>query len=179
MIKKVFYPFTDWNWLKIPIGAMIIAMLLGAVGLFSVGSAYFHGAHLDSMVSALGVGYFAVFSAFTILTVACCGYLIRVARQPKSEQPLSAFFPLLAVRYAHTKKFRHFFDLKWMWRAFTIAPGEYLARTAAWALLLALVTVLTPLTAGFAMVLTYALGPLSTVNCAYLVGDYYRAYLDD
>jgi hypothetical protein len=91
----------------------------------------------------------------------------------------SIFFPLLGVRYAYTGKFRHFFDLKWLWRAFTIAPGEYLARTAAWGILLVVVTVLTPLTAGFAAVLAYALAPLSTINCAYLLGDYYRRYLDD
>ena len=41
------------------------------------------------------------------------------------------------------------------------------------------VTVLTPLTAGVANVIGVILLPLSLVNTFYLLGDYYRLYLDD
>jgi hypothetical protein len=89
------------------------------------------------------------------------------------------FAPLLAVRYSYTGRFRSFFEFRWAWNAFTIAPFEYIARTMAWSVLLVVITILTPLTAGFAWVLSYILGPYSTINCAYLIGDYYHTYLND
>ena len=89
------------------------------------------------------------------------------------------FSPLLAVRYSYTGRFCSFFEFRWAWNAFTIAPFEYIARTMAWSVLLAVVTILTPLTAGFAWILSYILGPYSTINCAYLIGDYYDTYLND
>ena len=42
-----------------------------------------------------------------------------------------------------------------------------------------LITILTPLTMGVAYIIGYMLAPLSMINCAYMVGDYYAFYLDD
>jgi hypothetical protein len=92
---------------------------------------------------------------------------------------LMVFQPLLLVRYANTGKFRHLLSPRWAWRAFIIAPWEYLARTAVWTIYLVLITILTPLTMGVAYIIGYMLAPLSMINCAYMVGDYYAVYLDD
>jgi len=87
--------------------------------------------------------------------------------------------PLLMTRYAYTGKLRHFFGYRWLWNAVTIAPLEFFARAAAWTILLWVVTILTPLTAGWALVIGYLLAPLSAINTFYLIGDYYHQYLDD
>ena len=266
MLKKTLYPFTDWNWLKLPLATFVLGCLifvLVAVG--GIGGALFY----QDLEVAFGVAFaacFAIYLMTPLLALAWLGYLLRVARQPKGEQPLKLpscrgllalwregflgglgalwisifvtllfslpvyfvmfvslgaglglanltewktlglfttiagggvtlviyllallailiwygqFVPLLLVRYAYTGKFRHLLSPRWAWRAFTIAPFQYVARTSAWTILLMLLTILTPLTVGLAYFIGMLLLPLSAINCFYLVGDYYALYLDD
>ena len=257
MFKKTLYPFTDWKWLLLPlasvgIGGFLMMMWLGMFALMA-----YHDGHTDGQVAVFAIGYLATVGGFFILACSCVGYLLRVARQSKAEQPLKLpnwsgvgpmvkegflaslgailmfyfvgllsnvpvflamvltgflthdsaqavgwfglvmvmafavlsyiliFFwmmviqPLLFARYAHTGKFRHLLSPRWAWRALTIAPWEYLARTSVWTIYLVIITILTPLTMGVAYIIGYMLAPLSMINCVYMVGDYYAVYLDD
>ena len=261
MFKKTLYPFTDWKWLLLPlasvgIGGFLLMMWLGMFALMAYHKEYIHG-----QLTVFAIAYFATMIGIFIFAFSCAGYLLRVARQPRAEQPLKLpnwsgvasmvkegflasfgtwlllyfvslislipfflslvvagglnhrlleegltwlgtlglvvvagcglvgylavflwlmlFQPLLLVRYAYTGKFRHLLSPRWAWRAFTIAPWEYLARTAVWTIYLVLITILTPLTMGVAYIIAYVLMPLSMINCAYMVGDYYAVYLDD
>ena len=257
MFKKTHYPFTDWKWLLLPlasvgIGGFLLMMWLGMFALMA-----YHEGHTHGQFAVFAIGYLATCIGFFILACSCVGYLLRVARQPKAEQPLQLpswsgvasmvregflaslgailmFYlvgfvsvvplflsmvmtgflnhesaqaigwlgvagmigfailayllvmawivvvqPLLLTRYANTGKWRHLFSPRWAWRALTIAPWEYLARISVWTIYLVTITILTPLTMGVAYVIGYMLMPLSMINCAYMVGDYYAVYLDD
>jgi hypothetical protein len=262
MLKKIFYPFTDWAWLKLTLVMIVMTGFSVSFLVVFFGSAFFrenqHDAAAHVSIGALMLALVVAFGSFVFV-----GYLKRVVRQPEVE-PLklpdfqapvslakegfltvlgsalstfvaevllflpimvcggvvvgvralfgkeahavvntffalglavttlfyalalivlilwiSFFVPLLAVRYTYTRRFRSFFEFRWAWNAFTIAPLEYLARTMAWSILLVVITILTPLTAGMAWILGYIIGPFSTVNCAYLMGDYYHKYLND
>jgi uncharacterized protein DUF4013 len=259
MFKKIFYPFTDWAWLKLTLATIFMTGLVVSFMVVVFGSAFFWE-RSEVVVAHLSLASVLLSILGVLLGLLFVGYLKRVARQPDldplklpkliqpvtlikegfltmlgsvlsttlvglvlgipfaicsvlflvgtsllvSDSPdammvvgslgISMFYlvaflvflawvsflsPLQAVRYSYTGRFRSFFEYRWVWNAVTIAPLEYLARTMAWSILLIVVTILTPLTAGLAGVLGYILTPYSTVNCAYLIGDYYETYLND
>lgn len=265
MFKKAIYPFTDWNWLKLPLASVAVGSLFFFFWLGTMGGMYFHRNESETAMalfwSALGMSAFGAI----LLGALGIGWLLRVAVVPSSDEPyklpkwsnplllikdgvivglgtfletyliwlgmylamatfglttalpgfalshfewkalggaaftlagivtimlyccmllvfytwISVFAPLLMVRYAHTRKFKHLLNPMWVWRAVTIAPGEFVLRSLAWPIALMVVTVLTPLTAGIANIIGFLLLPLSLVNTYYLLGDYYRVYLDD
>jgi Protein of unknown function (DUF4013) len=265
MFKKTLYPFTDWNWLKLPLASLAVGGCFAGTVLACAASAAYHGDHPEAAVTAFIIGYFALFGMWFLFNLACWGYIVRIARQASSDQPhklpkwsqvgglireglalnvglailefaglvfihipyiliflgsalfggtlahfewektgitavllgggvavgvlvflifvmmiaLAIFYPLMIARYAHTGKFKHLLSPRWAWNAFAVAPWNYLGRTSVWTVLLTVITILTPLTAGGAYLIGILILPLALINTVYLVGDYYREYLDD
>ncbi|HIB67414.1 MAG TPA: DUF4013 domain-containing protein [Phycisphaerales bacterium] len=265
MFKKAVYPFTDWNWLKLPLASAAVGGFFFVFWLGTISGMVYHRNDSDTAGSLFGLAGMITMLVLFILATMSVGWLLRVAVQPSKEEPLklpswsnplvlikdgflalvggflesytllllmyaglaafglttalpglafshlewkalsnaaltvagittiigylcmlavfytwvTVFAPLLMVRYAHTRKFRHLLNPLWVWRAFTIAPTEFILRSLAWPIALVVVTVLTPLTAGVANAIGVILLPLSLVNTFYLLGDYYRIYLDD
>ena len=48
----------------------------------------YHDGHTHGQFAVFAIGYLATVIGFFILACSCVGYLLRVARQPKAEQPL-------------------------------------------------------------------------------------------
>ena len=87
MFKKVLYPFTDWNWLKIPLVSMAGGGCFLFAGLATFVSAYMHRDHVEAAEGAVMVGYFAFLLAYMVLFLTFYGYLVRVCRQPAADKP--------------------------------------------------------------------------------------------
>ena len=151
------------GWVVYSYLMLIPAIVLSIMVLFPTFAAGDHFSESPWISSGIGVIGYSLY--FLILIVA---YVVILLTSP-----------ILVVRYAYTGRFRDMLSPRWAWRALTIAPGEYLLRTSAWSILLTVVTILTPLTAGVAVMLGYCLMPLAILNTAYLIGDYYAKYLDD
>lgn len=88
MFKKTLYPFTDWNWLKLPLASLVVGALMMMLAVATLGSLLFHKDHPEAAVSSIVVTYLAAYLMFGLLYFAYFGYLLRVARQPQAEEPL-------------------------------------------------------------------------------------------
>ena len=269
MVKKFLYPLGDWNWLKIPLGSLVIGFTTFVAFASFAGTLAFFREHTGLIAITGTLLYVLVMFLSTAFPCALVGYLFKVAVLPSQTDDLklpdwSGFWgmawsgfvaifgcvllaslfqsillipavltlvasgvtgsvlainemtsvagvtailgggvslflyvgalvvslvftvlfasilqPLLLLRYAHTRQFRHLFDVPWAWRALTIAPWEYLLRTSAWGFAVLLIVILTPLTMGFSHVFNLLVAPLSAINSAYLLGEYYHKYLND
>lgn len=148
-------------------GLLVETVLMLGVAVFGGLGAFLHGQSFEAtglFVGLAGTGVVLALGVALVFTAIVVFGLV---------------FPLLLVRYAQTGKFRHLFSYRWAWNAFTIAPWEYLMRGSIWVGFLTTVTILTPLTAGGAYLIGVVCFPLFVINNIYLVGDYYKLYLND
>ena len=88
MFKKAVYPFTDWNWLKLPLASVAVGGFFLVFWLGTLSGMIYHRNDSDTAGSLFGLaGLFTMLVVF-VLTTMSVGWLLRVALQPSQEEPL-------------------------------------------------------------------------------------------